>query len=113
MRIRRLDMLRFGHFTGKSLELPASPSDLHIIFGPNEAGKSTALSAIEDLLFGIQAQTPYGFLHSYSEMRIGAALENGSDSLEVVRRKGNKDTLLGPEGSPACSLSCWCGPGIL
>ncbi len=100
MRIRRLDLLRYGHFTDRLLELPASTSDFHIIFGPNEAGKSTALSAIEDLLFGIQGQTPYGFLHDYGSMRIGAVLENGSDVLEVLRRKGKKDTLLGPEGSP-------------
>jgi uncharacterized protein YhaN len=100
VRIRRLDLLRYGHFTERSLELPAGTSDFHIIFGPNEAGKSTALSAIEDLLFGIHGQTPYGFLHGYGGMRIGAALQNGSEALEVLRRKGNKDTLLGPEGSP-------------
>lgn len=100
MRIRRLDLLRYGRFTKKPLELPFGTSDFHIIFGPNEAGKSTALSAIEDLLFGIHGQTPYGFLHDYGSMRIGAVLENGNDVLEVLRRKGNKDTLLGPEGSP-------------
>ena len=100
MRIRRLDLLRYGHFTERSLELPAGTSDFHIIFGSNEAGKSTALSAIEDLLFGIHGQTPYGFLHDYGSMRIGVVLENGSEVLEVLRRKGNKDTLLGPEGSP-------------
>lgn len=100
MRIQRLDLLSYGHFTERSLELPAGRSDFHIIFGPNEAGKSTTLSAIEDLLFGIHGQTPYGFLHDYGSMRIGAVLENGSEVLEVLRRKGNKDTLLGPEGSP-------------
>ncbi len=100
MRIRRLDLLRYGHFTDRSLELPVGKSDFHIIFGPNEAGKSTALSAIEDLLFGIHGQTMYGFLHDYGSMRIGAVLENGTDVLEVLRRKGNKDTLLGAEGSP-------------
>lgn len=100
MRIRCLNLLRYGHFTDRSLELPAGKSDFHIIFGPNEAGKSTALSAIEDLLFGIHGQTPYGFLHDYGSMRIGAVLEDDSNVLEVLRRKGNKDTLLGPEGSP-------------
>lgn len=99
MRIRRLDLLRYGHFTDRSLELPAGTSDFHIIFGPNEAGKSTALCAIEDLLFGIHGQTPYGFLHDYSSIRIGAVLENSTEVLQVLRRKGNKDTLLGPEGS--------------
>lgn len=100
MRIRRFDLLRYGHFTDKSLELPAGTSDFHIIFGPNEAGKSTALSAIEDLLFGIHGKTSYGFLHDYGSMRIGAVLQNSGDVLEVLRRKGNKDTLLGSDGSP-------------
>lgn len=108
MRLRRLDLLRYGHFTDRLLSLPAGKTDLHIVFGPNEAGKSTALSAIEDLLFGIHGQTPYGFLHGYNEMRVGAVLENGSDRLEVLRRKGNKDTLLGPDG-----LTIAGGEGVL
>lgn len=97
MRLRRLDLLRYGRFTGRSIEFPGSGCDLHIVFGPNEAGKSTALAAIEDLLFGIQAQSSYNFVHDYKEMRIGALLENGDVSLEFRRRKGNKDTLLGPD----------------
>ncbi len=94
MRIDRLDLLRYGHFTGHALELPVGDTDLHILFGPNEAGKSTALAAIEDMLFGISTRSPYGFLHDYSAMRIGALLQNGTEALEIVRRKGSKDTLL-------------------
>ena len=100
MRLRRLDLLRYGHFTNRSFELPAGNVDFHIVFGPNEAGKSTALSAIEDLLFGVQMQSPYNFLHDYSSMRMGAVLENGKESLEVVRRKGSKDTLLSADDLP-------------
>ena len=100
MRLARLDLIRYGHFTDRSVDLPAGKSDFHIIFGPNEAGKSTALAAIEGLLFGIPMHSPYNFLHDYASMRIGAVLENGSALLEVLRRKGNKDTLLDPDGSP-------------
>ena len=101
MRLRRLDLLRYGHFTDRSIELPPGGADLHVVFGPNEAGKSTALCAIEDLLFGIPMRSPYDFLHDYSEMRIGARIENAEASLEVLRRKGRKDTLLGAGGLPA------------
>ena len=94
MRIQRLDLLRYGRFTDMHLEFPVSDSDFHIVFGPNEAGKSTALSAMEDLLFGIASNSPYNFLHDYGSMRIGAVLETGEKTLEVRRRKGNKDTLL-------------------
>lgn len=100
MRLGRLDLIRYGHFSDRSFGLPGGNSDFHIIFGPNEAGKSTALSAIEDLLFGIDPRSPYNFLHDYASMRVGGVLEDGQTSLEVVRRKGNKDTLLGPEGLP-------------
>ena len=100
MRIQKLDLIRYGHFTDRSFDLPVGKLDFHIIFGPNEAGKSTALAAIGDFLFGIPMHSPYNFLHDYSSMRIGAVLENGNTSLKVLRRKGNKDTLLGPDGSP-------------
>jgi uncharacterized protein YhaN len=108
VRLQRLDLIRYGHFTDSSFELPAGKSDFHIVFGPNESGKSTALAAIEDLLFGIPVHSPYNFLHDYTSMRLGAVLENGSASLEVLRRKGNKDTLLRPDGSPVSG-----GEGVL
>ena len=94
MRIQRLDLLRYGRFTDTHLALPAGDSDMHIVFGPNEAGKSTALSAIEDLLFGIPGNSRYNFRHDYASMRVGAVLQSGAKTLEIRRRKGNKDTLL-------------------
>lgn len=100
MRIQRLDLLRYGRFTDTRLALPASDSDMHILFGPNEAGKSTALSAIEDLLFGIPGNSRYNFLHDYGSMRVGAVLESGGKTLEIRRRKGNKDTLLTADEVP-------------
>jgi uncharacterized protein YhaN len=100
MRLQRLDLRRYGHFTDRTIELPAGERDLHILFGPNEAGKSTALAAIEDLLFGIHPQSRYGFLHDYRDMRVGAQLEQGDERLELVRRKGMKDTLLDVDGLP-------------
>ena len=100
MRIGRLDLLRYGRFTDVSLGLPAHNPDIHILSGPNEAGKSTALAAIEDLLFGIPHNSPLNFLHEYASMRIGAVLESDDQTLEVRRRKGNRDTLLTPEESP-------------
>ena len=56
MRLARLDLIRYGRFTDASYELPQGERDLHIVFGLNESGKTTSLTAIEDLLFGIQEQ---------------------------------------------------------
>ncbi len=100
MRLRRLDLLRYGHFTGRSIDLPGGQQDLHLIFGPNEAGKSTALSGIEDLLFGIPMQSAFNFVHDYKDMRLGAVLESGTQTLEFRRRKGSKETVLGADELP-------------
>jgi uncharacterized protein YhaN len=100
MRIRQLDLLRYGHFTDAIIALPAGKPDLQMLLGENEAGKSTAMNGVEDLLFGIPANSPRNFLHEYNAMRVGALLEKGTDTLKVRRRKGNKDTLLGGDGLP-------------
>lgn len=100
MRIGRLGLLRYGRFTDTVLALPAHNPDIHIVFGPNEAGKSTALAALEDFLFGIPHNSPLNFLHDYANMRIGAVLQMDTDTLEARRRKGNKDTLLTPDEVP-------------
>lgn len=96
MRIRRLDLIRYGRFTDAALDLPQRSPDLHIVYGPNEAGKSTAMAAIEDLLFGIPQTSPLDFIHEYRSMRVGAVVEAHGSSLEVRRRKGRKGTLLSP-----------------
>ena len=58
MRLRRLDLIRYGHFTDFAIDFGARREkeiDLHIIYGPNEAGKSTLL--ISFLEFPIEAST--------------------------------------------------------
>ena len=49
MRIRELKLIRYGKFTDRTLALPFKDRDIHLIVGPNEAGKSTTRSAILDL----------------------------------------------------------------
>ncbi len=90
MRIRRLDLTRFGRFTDHPLDF-GSPEDgkpdFHLIVGTNEAGKSTLTAAIVDLFFGIGQRSPYDFLHGYDTMQLGAALDLPSGTREVVRVK--------------------------
>lgn len=99
MRFDRLDLIRYGRFTDASLVFAPAEHDLQIVLGPNEAGKTTAMHAIEDLLFGIDARTPYNFLHPYPKLLLGAVLARGAQRLEVRRRKANRDTLLAADGS--------------
>jgi len=103
MRLRRLDLTRFGHFTDFSLDFGEpvpGKTDLHIIFGPNEAGKTTAFEAYLDLLFGIHARSQYNFLHDYDNMRIGACLEIDGVERELVRIKKRQNDLLDASGNP-------------
>ena len=97
MRIDRLDLIAYGPFTAKSLDLSDGISGLHVIYGDNEAGKSTSLRALIAWLFGIETRTRDNFLHSNPQLRVGGKLRlsNGNE-LEFVRRKGTKGTLLEP-----------------
>lgn len=97
MRIDRLDLLAYGPFINKSLNLSDGDSGLHLIYGDNEAGKSTSLRALIAWLFGIPARTNDNYLHSNHQLRIGGKLRLSSgEELEFVRRKGMRGTLLEP-----------------
>ncbi|GAB3549788.1 YhaN family protein [Noviherbaspirillum agri] len=96
MRFQRLDLLKYGKFSGRSLEFPSSKRDFHLIVGPNEAGKSTTRSAILDLLFGIPARSAMGFVYPLNELRLGAAIANNAGLLEFHRAKAQKQTLRTP-----------------
>ena len=99
MKILRLDLRAFGPFSEVSLDLSAGHEGLHLVYGLNEAGKSCALRAIEQVLFGIPARSSDDFVHSYQNLRIGAVLAQGiGPPLEFLRRKGSGNTLLAPDG---------------
>ena len=100
MRITRLTLERYGSFTDRVLDFrPGAP--LHVVLGANESGKTTALSAIADLLFGFEHFTKFNFRHDGKTLRVGAELllANGR-SLQLRRRKGNKNTLVDAGDQP-------------
>lgn len=94
MRFDRLDILRYGALTDRRLVFRPD-AKLHIVYGPNEAGKSSALSAISDLLFGFSKASEKSFLHRPNTLRIGAQLTS-ADALviEFRRKNGQKNTIL-------------------
>jgi uncharacterized protein YhaN len=100
MRFSRLSLHRYGHFAGCDLDFPRGEMDFHLIFGSNEAGKSTTLSAVGDLLFAFPKSTAYDFRFAAPLLRVGATLEHAGQTLMLRRRKGNKDTLLDDAESP-------------
>ncbi|MEM8812737.1 MAG: AAA family ATPase [Pseudomonadota bacterium] len=101
MRLERFDLTRYGRFTDYSLvfgSAPAGGSDFHVIYGANEAGKTTIRDAFLDLLFGIERRTRYGFLHAHDLMAIGAGLDLGEGAVDLVRIKRARDDLLDGTG---------------
>ncbi|ABK46025.1 conserved hypothetical protein [Magnetococcus marinus MC-1] len=99
MRINHLTLSRYGHFTDRHLPL-GHPSNLTLLVGANEAGKSTTLHSILDLLFGIEPRSSYNFLHNYHDMRLEAELDHQGQRHLIKRHKGNKNTLRGANDQP-------------
>ena len=99
MRLLTLDLERYGPFTGKHLAF-RSDAKLHIVFGPNEAGKSSSLAAVTDLLFGVKPRSSDDFLRPGKEMRLGAMIRDGrGQELTFIRRK-LKPLLSDAAGTP-------------
>lgn len=101
MRLKRLDLKAFGPFTNRTLEFESKAPGLHIIFGPNEAGKSSSLRALKALLYGFHQQSPDSFLHSYGQLLVGGCLENSvGQELTFQRRKRRINDIIDAEGNP-------------
>ncbi len=99
MRIDALRLLAFGPFT--DVELDFEQPGLHIVFGQNGAGKTTALRALNGLLFGIPARTGDAWLHAMPDLLVGGRISDGNGApVDFVRRKGTKATLRDLHDTP-------------
>ncbi len=98
MKLQELHLAAFGPFTDKILDFGQDPG-LHIIYGPNEAGKSSALRGLKALFYGIEERTPDNFVHTNDKLRVNGCLNaaNGHE-IRFSRRKGRKNTLLTFDG---------------
>ena len=94
MKVLRLDLAAYGPFTDATIDLSGGDHGLHIVYGPNEAGKTTALRALRHLLYGIPERSADAFRHPFPKLRIGGVLRSADGrTLDVVRRKGRAGTL--------------------
>ena len=101
MKLLELDLLAFGKFTGARLDLSQGAAGLHVVYGANEAGKSTTLRAVQGLLFGVPERSRDGFLHDNRNIRIAGRIRaNDGRELAFQRRKGRVKTLLDSDGLP-------------
>lgn len=98
MKLERLELTAFGKFSGETLEFGDPSGGLHVVYGDNEAGKSTALRAIRAALFGVPVQSTDTFVHAPKDIRVGFEVSEGAERCAFVRRKGRTNTLLSPTG---------------
>jgi uncharacterized protein YhaN len=97
MRFVSLTYRRFGPFDDCTLDLSSGPG-LHFIYGPNEAGKTTALRGLGHFLFGFPYKASDDFRHARSEQRIGAKLvDRQGREWQFLRSPRRKDPLREPD----------------
>ncbi|MCO5130523.1 MAG: AAA family ATPase [Xanthobacteraceae bacterium] len=111
MKLTRLALERYGAFTDRVLTFDPDAA-LHIVHGANESGKTSALAAIGDLLFGFGARTAYNFRHVNAALRVGGTLlHSDGRQMAIRRRKGNLNTLLDEADQPLPddTLAPWLG----
>ena len=90
MRIQRLHLAAFGPFTDLPLDFgdaAAEGGDLHVVYGSNEAGKSTTLRALIALLFGVDRTTSDNYLHDNPDIAdvLYAHERSGGNVGELIR----------------------------
>lgn len=107
MRLSKLYLKAFGPYTEQVIDFGGSDASLHILYGLNEAGKSSLLRAIRALFFGISERTQDNFLHENAVLRI-AGIVNGDKGyqLAVMRRKARKQPLREWNGNIGADITC-------
>jgi uncharacterized protein YhaN len=93
MKLLELEIEHFGVFSGVQLQF--SPG-FQVVYGENEAGKSTLLQLIRELFFGFPHQSRYAFESHQGEMAATGRVEMADGALaHFRRRKGSKNKVAG------------------
>lgn len=94
MKFSKLYLKAFGPFTQRVIDFDVPGASLHILYGPNEAGKSSLLRAIRAFLYGIPERTQDNFLYDNTALRVGGVITDVTGrQLAVMRRKARKQSL--------------------
>lgn len=101
MRLRSLNLDRFGHFTDQSYDFGAAKDrpDFHIIYGANEAGKTTTMEAVLRLLYGFPARDGYAFKHQRANLQVSAQVDIDGQLRGFRRVSKTKNALLDHAGA--------------
>jgi uncharacterized protein YhaN len=104
LRIDALRVLGFGRFANMGRELGPG---MHLLYGPNEAGKSTLLAFLRSMLFGFEKRGQAERYEPEGGGPFGGELRLGTDAgplwvrrTATGRRSEGELTVLGPDGEP-------------
>lgn len=97
MKIKEIDIEGFGAWTG--LRLPDLSDEATVIYGPNEAGKTTVMQFVRTVLYGFSVARRQRYLPPVFGGKIGGRLKLGSNVGQfVVQRSAKMDDLPDERG---------------
>ena len=104
MRLAELHLELFGHFEDAHFDFNRSSSskdsDFHVIYGPNEAGKTTLMEGYLRLLYGFPKREQYAYMHDRKNLSVSGVIENDSEKSFVKRVPTNSPSLRDVNDSP-------------
>jgi uncharacterized protein YhaN len=86
MKFAKIRFEKIGPFDDTTLDFSKGHPGLHIVYGSNEAGKSSALKYIEWFLFGIPNQIDDDYKHDYKYFLIESTILDSKNKLHTVKR---------------------------
>lgn len=94
MKLLDLNIENYGVYTARHFDFTGS--GFRLIYGPNEAGKSTLLQLTREVLFGFPHVSPYVFANHSGKLAATVRMEmqNGR-RVKFRRQKGSKNTVTG------------------
>lgn len=109
MRLQRLSLDRFGHFTDREFDFGTASDgqDFHIIYGANEAGKTTTMEAVLRLFYGFPHREGYAFKHPRNNLQVSATLNTDGATRRFTRLPTRSGSLVDETGTalPEAALS--------
>lgn len=99
MRLQRVELVAYGRSKNVGIDIG---ENLTVVVGTNEAGKSTALDALTDLLWGIPPRSTRASDVAQSQLRVDAVMDIDGDTRSLVRKPSGlfADDLLTNVPSP-------------
>ncbi|RLS23698.1 MAG: hypothetical protein DWH70_08905 [Planctomycetota bacterium] len=87
MKFSKIRFENIGPFDNTTLNFSTGNPGLHIVYGSNEAGKSSALKYIEWFLFGIPQQNDDNFKHKFGDFLIESNIIDNNSKTHLLKRR--------------------------